>query len=196
MTVALDKSNLDSLAVEIDREHEAVKAAFQTGIEHAIKAGELLIEAKKEIPHGNWEAWVQINCSVKKRMAQNYMKLAREVPKLDAAKAQALAHLGVEATLNALAIPSANATRQVTIAGEYEVVEISDSTKPAPTFVGRPPSTGDATRAVSSDPPADPLHVSEVLKMLQKLWWRLTEEERRVFLHWARREGKKPLPLR
>ena len=93
------------------------------------------------------------------------------------------------------------ATQPVTIAGDFEVVEVKDSTKPAPTFVGRPPSTGDATRVflnrdspaqpVSSDPPADPLHVSEVLKMLQKLWWQLTEEERRVFLHWARREGKK-----
>ena len=43
---------------------------------HAIRMGELLIEAKKVAPHGTFRAWIKDNTSVSQRMAQMYMKIA------------------------------------------------------------------------------------------------------------------------
>jgi len=33
-------------------------AAMEKGFEHALKAGQLLIEAKEAVPHGEWLDWV------------------------------------------------------------------------------------------------------------------------------------------
>ena len=104
MTAALDSHvniTLDSLAAEINREHEAVKAAFQKGLEHAIKAGEHLIEAKKAVPHGKWGTWLSDHCSVSERMAQHYMKVASEFPKLEPANAKRVSDLSLRAALRA-----------------------------------------------------------------------------------------------
>ena len=85
---------LDNLAARINSEHEACRSAMQQGLEHALEAGRLLLEAKKGLPHGEWLPWLKENCpDIGERTAQNYMRLAREYPKLEPEKAQRVADL-------------------------------------------------------------------------------------------------------
>ncbi len=85
---------LDALAARINTEHEACRSAMQKGLEHALEAGRLLLEARKGLPHGEWLPWLEENCSdIGERTAQNYMRLAREYPKLEPEKAQRVADL-------------------------------------------------------------------------------------------------------
>ncbi len=81
---------LDILAAKIREHHKAVGAA----IVHAIKAGQLLLEAKRKVGHGNWLPWLEANCEMSERTAQNYMRIAKVLGGLnDEAKAQRLADL-------------------------------------------------------------------------------------------------------
>jgi hypothetical protein len=83
------------LAAQIEAEHQAAVGASRTALEHAVRCGELLIRAKSEIGHGDWIEWLEVNCSVRPRTAQVYMRLARELPKLSEENAQRVAHLTV-----------------------------------------------------------------------------------------------------
>ncbi|MFN8131162.1 MAG: DUF3102 domain-containing protein [Solirubrobacteraceae bacterium] len=93
------------LAGEIRAEHEAAQAAFGAAVGHAIRAGQLLTEAKAQVPHGEWIPWLEENFPAGKRTAQGYMRLAA-----NAEEAQALAHLGIEGALRQLAAPRPAAT--------------------------------------------------------------------------------------
>ena len=53
---------LDALADKINAEHEACRSAMRKGLEHALEAGRLLLEAKKGLPHGEWLPWLKENC--------------------------------------------------------------------------------------------------------------------------------------
>ena len=96
-------SDLSELAQAITREHGLANQAFKTALHHAIKAGELLKEAKAKVGHGAWLPWLQENCHVSERTAQGYMRLAREFPKLDSEKAQRVADLPLRAALKEIA---------------------------------------------------------------------------------------------
>jgi hypothetical protein len=88
-------NRLTVLAAEIKALHTASEAALQTSIEKATKAGELLIEAKDEVPHGQWLPWLQ-QVGVPTRTAQRYMQLAR-------VKYDTVSHLGIKAALAEIA---------------------------------------------------------------------------------------------
>ena len=47
-------NSLVDLAARIRTEHDGAKAAVKRGVEHVIAAGELLIEAKAQLKHGEW----------------------------------------------------------------------------------------------------------------------------------------------
>jgi hypothetical protein len=70
---------LDDLARDIDAEHNAVATALQSALGHAIAAGELLIEAKRQVRRGKgkWLPWLEANSSVPWRTASHYMRLAK-----------------------------------------------------------------------------------------------------------------------
>ena len=85
---------LTDLAGRINTEHEACHASMQKGLEHALKAGALLLEAKAGLLHGEWLPWLGENCpDISERTAQNYTRLARQLPKLGPEKAQRVADL-------------------------------------------------------------------------------------------------------
>ena len=48
----------------------------------AIACGELLIEAKRQVKHGEWRPWIEANCKVPARTARHYMALARRRKRL------------------------------------------------------------------------------------------------------------------
>ena len=90
-----------SLAQDIRREHEAAQQAFASAVEHAVRCGELLAEAKAQVRHGAWLPWLAENFPASVRTAQGYMRLAAQPD------TQALAHLGIEGALRQLALPPA-----------------------------------------------------------------------------------------
>jgi len=45
-------------------------------VQHAINAGERLIEAKATLRHGEWTPWLEQNFEFTDRTARNYMRLA------------------------------------------------------------------------------------------------------------------------
>ena len=75
----LARSNsLTDLAARIRIEHEATAAALQRRVMHAMAAGDLLIEAKTQLKHGQWLPWLAKHCVISERTAQLYVKLAKK----------------------------------------------------------------------------------------------------------------------
>lgn len=78
-------ASLTSLAAQIADAHHVAQSAATTAVEQAKRAGELLIEAKDQLhKHGAWELWIVTNCSCSVQMAQRYMRIAREWPRIEA----------------------------------------------------------------------------------------------------------------
>lgn len=70
--------SLESLAGRILREHAAATISADSAIEHARKAGTLLLEARERCERGKWESWLRENCSgISTTTAQAYMRVAR-----------------------------------------------------------------------------------------------------------------------
>ena len=69
-----------ALIQEINAEHaEAVKHA-DLAIEHARRAGALLLEVKATLDHGAFLPWIDENVNVSRRQAQRYMRAAQGKP--------------------------------------------------------------------------------------------------------------------
>ena len=82
MTDNLIIQNDKQLAEQINTEHKAVIDGLRASLDHAIKAGELLLDAKRIAGHGNWLEWLHTNCQFSERTAQNYIKLAENKERL------------------------------------------------------------------------------------------------------------------
>ena len=67
---------LFDLATIANQEHALARQAFVSTLEHAIRAGEALSEAKAQLPHGEWLPWLDANFDATNRTAQMYMRLA------------------------------------------------------------------------------------------------------------------------
>lgn len=70
------EEQLVSLKVEVREEHEAAQHDFETAVERCINCGEMLMQAKKLVGHGNWISWLD-GTAVSERQAQRYMQIAR-----------------------------------------------------------------------------------------------------------------------
>jgi len=78
MTDSLSLSNsLADLSARIRVEHRATSAALKSSVEHAMAAGDLLLEAKALVPHGQWLPWLAEHCEMSERTAQLYMRTAK-----------------------------------------------------------------------------------------------------------------------
>jgi hypothetical protein len=95
---------LAGLAERINAEHAQVEAAVRSTLGHARAAGDLLLQAKAQVQHGQWLPWLQENVRFKVRTAQGYMYIAREWGRLEA-KCATVAHLGVREAFGLLAMP-------------------------------------------------------------------------------------------
>jgi N6-adenosine-specific RNA methylase IME4 len=93
---------LSSLASEINRECDLAERAWSSALEHALRAGELLNEAKARVRHGTWTAWLRKNFERSPRLAQSYMQLARQPD------AQRSADLSIDAALKQITRKSRN----------------------------------------------------------------------------------------
>src|SRR5215207_939753 len=68
---AVGSSEIDT----IHHLHERIATATKNIVEDAIQIGELLTRAKKSMPHGHWELWVEKNLTFSGRTARCYMRL-------------------------------------------------------------------------------------------------------------------------
>lgn len=73
----------DDLVREINAEHGHVETYKHNTIQHAIRCGELLLEMKQRVGHGNWLAWVQEHFEASERTARNYMEIAKSAAVAD-----------------------------------------------------------------------------------------------------------------
>jgi hypothetical protein len=95
---------LGRLAAEINAEHRAFVGTFRKTVEHGIRAGELLSEAKEQCPHRTWLDWLATHFEGAPRTAQEYMRLYNRRAELRA-KTRDSAHLSVSGALKELAKP-------------------------------------------------------------------------------------------
>lgn len=68
---------LDELAEAGNREHSLIQQFGQSMIECAIRAGDVLLEAKRQVPYGGWMQWIDDNCTFSQKTARNYLRCAR-----------------------------------------------------------------------------------------------------------------------
>jgi hypothetical protein len=98
-------ATLTELRAAINAEHEKASQTARQALEHARRAGELLIQAKALVAHGQWLPWLQTNCECAERTATAYMKIAREWSTLESKSATGVADLTVRGALQELAEP-------------------------------------------------------------------------------------------
>lgn len=67
---------LAELAKQINEAHLAVETSFGHSLAHAIRAGELLNQAKESCPHGTWEYWLEKNIKFSRSYAHVYRNIA------------------------------------------------------------------------------------------------------------------------
>jgi len=91
----------DTLPAKINAEHEAAFGSAREALEHARRAGELLLEAKAALKHGEWLPWIESNCKFGERTARNYMQLATGWERLQE-KSATVADLGLREALQLL----------------------------------------------------------------------------------------------
>lgn len=90
----------NNIVAAIRAEHEAARASARDAVAHAIRAGELLIEAKSTLPHGEFGAWLAANVPFSDRTARTYMRMAG----LDDENRQRVADLSLRSALRSLAV--------------------------------------------------------------------------------------------
>lgn len=103
MTVEIIKT-LDSLASAINQAHNNVELSLKSGLQFAIEAGDLLLQAKQQVQHGSWAAWIAANCRFSERTAQAYMRVAGNRGELEA-NPQGITGLSFSQALKLLAEP-------------------------------------------------------------------------------------------
>jgi len=64
------------IVAQINHEHELFQQSIKSGLVHAVRCGQLLIEVKGFTEWGKWEKWVNKHCNFSVRHAQRYMQLA------------------------------------------------------------------------------------------------------------------------
>lgn len=101
--------SLETLATRINEECRAferdkatVLEHAESGLRHAINAGEMLSEVKASLNHGEWLPWLRENFEGTPRYAQMFMKLAVNRDRLNTKR---LSHLSISGALRELEPP-------------------------------------------------------------------------------------------
>jgi hypothetical protein len=141
---------LTDLAQAIEHEHQAAHQAAQTALAHALECGQLLLQAKAAVGHGGWLAWVEANLTFGPRQATNYMRLAREIPKLDDEDRKQVSDLTMRDAVGQLALNA----RAIARLPEGKVAEVIDDAESAPLklLLGRAEAQQQRRKSAGSEP--------------------------------------------
>lgn len=127
--------SLPDLAARINERHQAASTAARSAVLCAREAGELLLQAKAAVGHGNWLAWLREHTEVSERTAQVYMRLARHLDQLGPEKSAAVADLTLRDALAAItrdtgrvaALPAPAADQALSAAAQGERLRVTAS---------------------------------------------------------------------
>ena len=100
-----DPNTLDDLAIIINKAHDQVEQAFSSAMNHALVAGDHLLEVKRQVNHGEFNTWIKGNCEFSDRMARAYMRVAEQFPKLPEEERQRVADMSLRGVLKLFACP-------------------------------------------------------------------------------------------
>ena len=62
---------------ELNDLHQQIEGKLRSTVQDAIRAGEILTQAKDDLPHGGFLPWIKQNCVFSERTARNYLSLFR-----------------------------------------------------------------------------------------------------------------------
>ena len=93
---------LPSLADDIRVAVMEAESHARGAMTSALHAGELLVQAKGYLQHGQWETWLAANCPLSFRTAQAYMRLFKRIELLPEEEAQRVADLPIREAINAI----------------------------------------------------------------------------------------------
>jgi len=112
-------NELDSIVTEIKSHIDKIEQSFLT-------IGNLLIEAKKGVPHGKWLEWLDDNVSMSAVTAQRLIRLAREF-----SNASPVTYLGYAKAHALLAVPQDDREEFINKSHEVngELKEVADMSK-------------------------------------------------------------------
>ena len=108
-------NSLADIAARVKVEHTAVSSALKESLRHSIVAGELLLEAKEQVPHGQWLPWLQEHCTMSDRTAQLYMRVAKNRTEIENQMRNDVADLTLNEATALLALSSGNDAQAVTV---------------------------------------------------------------------------------
>lgn len=94
-------AQLDALKQRINEEHRRCEEAVGSALEHAINAGEGLVQMKDNLSHGTWGRWLRENFEGSERTAQAYMRLYRRRDEIR----NGAADLSIRGALSSLSVP-------------------------------------------------------------------------------------------
>jgi len=92
VSAALEVVSLEALAGKANAAHREIEELAKGALVKAREAGDALREAKEQLPHGGWGAWLRANFAGSVRTAQLYMQVSTRWAELEA-KAQRVADL-------------------------------------------------------------------------------------------------------
>jgi hypothetical protein len=97
------EDTLDALAKQINAAHEAATESISRGLLQARHSGQLLLQAKAKLSHGQWLPWLREKTNVSERLAQQYMKIASQWERLSAKSETRVSDLSFRGALEVLA---------------------------------------------------------------------------------------------
>jgi Protein of unknown function (DUF3102) len=100
---------LEDLAAEIKAKRDQLVGGLRRSLALAIELGGLLLQVKKQLPHGRFQRWIQDNCDFSYESAAAYARLHEHRERLGQidSKMQSIADLTVSEALHVLAKPRA-----------------------------------------------------------------------------------------
>lgn len=99
------QGDLGLLVKRINDETTAAESHARSAMQHALAAGALLVQAKALVAHGDWQQWVEANCTISMRTASAYMRLATKIETLPDTERQRVADLPVRDAIRAISTP-------------------------------------------------------------------------------------------
>ncbi|RVT48385.1 DUF3102 domain-containing protein [Rubrivivax albus] len=99
-------ADLTALPAQINEAVRRADTHAKAAVHAAVHAGRLLLQAKSQVVHGEWEAWVTTHCDCAVRTAQAYMRLATKYGELPPSEAQRVAELPLRQAIQAIATPA------------------------------------------------------------------------------------------
>ena len=88
-------AQIEALAERVRAAHDAGEHSLKDAVKYFVRCGNLLLGAKAEMGHSRFGNFLKHNARLHPRTAQRYMLLARELPKLPAAKATRVSQLSL-----------------------------------------------------------------------------------------------------